>query len=163
MRFTKLFLSFASLFFASITLAAQSLPEVKLKTLDGAVVSTSTFLEAKRPVIISFFGTWCKPCLRELDAIEEVYDDWHEECGVTLYAISINEGADVFKVKPIVHSHGWSFPVLLDTSLALKQAMGVSVVPSVIVLSGDGEVIFRKTGYVEGGEGEIIKAIRKAM
>lgn len=141
---------------------AQSLPVVKLKDLNGKTVSTASFLEKGQPVILSFFGTWCKPCLRELDAIQEVYEDWQDETGVTLYAISINEGSDEFKVKPVVHAHGWEFPVLLDTNTELKRAMGVNVVPNVIVLDGKGKIILRKTGYVEGGESEIIKAIRSA-
>ncbi|MBR8732014.1 Thiol-disulfide oxidoreductase ResA [Porphyromonas levii] len=141
---------------------AQSLPVVKLKDLNGKTVSTASFLEKGKPVILSFFGTWCKPCLRELDAIQEVYEDWQDETGVTLYAISINEGSDEFKVKPVVHAHGWEFPVLLDTNTELKRAMGVNVVPNVIVLDGKGKIILRKTGYVEGGESEIIKAIRSA-
>lgn len=141
---------------------AQDLPVVQLKDLDGRTVSTTSFLEEGKPVIISFFGTWCKPCLRELDAIQEVYEDWHEETGATLYAISINEGSDAFKVKPVVHAHGWDFPVLLDTTTDLKRAMGVQAVPSVIVLDGKGKVIYRKTGYVEGGEADIIKAIRSS-
>lgn len=141
---------------------AQSLPVVKLKDLNGKTVSTASFLEKGKPVILSFFGTWCKPCLRELDAIQEVYEDWQDETGVTLYAISINEGSDEFKVKPVVHAHGWEFPVLLDTNTELKRAMGVNVVPNIIVLDGKGKIILRKTGYVEGGESEIIKAIRSA-
>lgn len=141
---------------------AQSLPVVKLKDLNGKTVSTASFLEKGKPVILSFFGTWCKPCLRELDAIQEVYEDWQDETGVTLYAISINEGSDEFKVKPVVHAHGWEFPVLLDTNTELKRAMGVNVVPNVIALDGKGKIILRKTGYVEGGESEIIKAIRSA-
>lgn len=160
MHFPKELLLLSLLCLLSLPLRAQSLPEVQLKDLDGATVSTSSFLKSRKPVIISFFGTWCKPCLRELDAIQEVYDEWQEECGVTLYAVSINEGADQFKVKPVAHAHGWDFPVLLDTTLALKQAMGVTAVPSVVVLNAQGEVIHRKTGYVEGSEAEIIKAIR---
>lgn len=141
---------------------AQALPVVKIKDLDGKTVSTASFLKEGKPVVISFFGTWCKPCLRELDAIQEVYDDWHEETGVTLYAISINEGADAFKVKPVVHAHGWEFPVLLDTNTDLKRALGVNVVPCVIVFDGKGNIIHRKTGYVEGGESEIIEAVRSS-
>lgn len=123
---------------------------------------TSSILSDGKPAVISFFGTWCKPCLRELDAIREVYDDWRDETGVTLYAISVNEGADEFKVKPLVHAHGWDFPVLLDSNTEFKRSMNVNVVPTVIVLNGKGEVILRKSGYVEGGESEIIKAIRSS-
>lgn len=54
---------------------AQDLPQVTLRDLNGKPVPTSSFLKSGKPIIVSFFGTWCKPCLRELDAILEVYAD----------------------------------------------------------------------------------------
>lgn len=139
----------------------QDLPSVKVKTLDGKVVDTSSFLSEKKPVIISFFGTWCKPCLRELDAIHEVYDEWQKETGVTLYAICINEGSDVFKAKPVAHAHGWEFPVLLDTNLDLKRSLNVELVPTMFIFNGKGKIVHRTTGYVDGGESEVLKVLRE--
>lgn len=151
-----------SLFLGLVALPvfAQDLPSVQVKDLDGNMINTSSFLDEKKPIIISFFGTWCKPCLRELDAISEVYQDWREETGVTLYAICINEGSDIQKAKPVAHAHGWEFPVILDNNLDLKRAMNVALVPSLFVLDGNGKIIHQTTGYVDGSEVEIIEAIR---
>ena len=60
-------------------------------------------------MIISFFATWCKPCNRELKAINEVYADWQEETGVKLIAISIDQAQNVNKVKPLVDENGWPY------------------------------------------------------
>ena len=106
---------------------AQDLPQVTLRDLSGKPVATSSFLQSGKPIILSFFGTWCKPCLRELDAISEVYPEWQAETGVTLYAICINEGADVQKIRPTVHAHDWDYVVLSDANGELKRAMRVSV------------------------------------
>ena len=71
--------------------AYAQLPAIKLKSIDGREVSTDTLNNNGKPFIISFFATYCKPCNRELNAIHEVYEDWVEETGVKLYAISIDE------------------------------------------------------------------------
>ena len=65
---------------------ARKIPSVDLKTLEGKTVSSSTFSNDGKPIIISFWATWCSPCKKELNAVAEVYDDWRKETGVKLIA-----------------------------------------------------------------------------
>ena len=73
----KLLVSALALFL-SIGVFAQEvkksvLPDnISVKTLDGKTVQTSTFNNDGKPYILSFWATWCKPCLRELNTIKEV-------------------------------------------------------------------------------------------
>ena len=116
MKKFRLFALVATLFVALGAMA--ELPSVKLKDINGNNVDTSTLSNDGKPFIIDFFATWCKPCNRELDAINEVYADWQEETGVKVICVSINEAQDTNKVKPLVDSKGWEFEtVLLDLSL----------------------------------------------
>ena len=62
--------------------AVAQLPSVKLKDINGKVVDTAKLSNEGKPFIITFFAKWCKPCNRELTAINEVYADWQEETGV---------------------------------------------------------------------------------
>ena len=139
------------------------LPSLSLKDIEGSTVITNQPGNDGKPVIISFFATWCKPCLRELNAISEVYEDWQEETGVKLIAVSIDEGANSFKVKPLAIAQGWTFPVWLDTNKEFMRAMQVNMVPSVFVLDGKKNIIYRHTGYVDGSENELYEQVKKAL
>jgi peroxiredoxin len=129
-----------------------SLPDVKLRDIHGHEVAVASLAESGKPVIISFFATWCKPCMRELKAIHELYADWQDETGVQMYLVSIDQGQDVQKVKPLVEGNGWDYQVLLDPNGTLKRAMNVQNVPHVFVLDHTGKIVFNHTGYTDGDE-----------
>ena len=134
-----------------------ALPEVTLRSMDGKEVNVSTLGVSGKPVIISFFATWCKPCMRELKAIDELYADWQDETGVEMYLVSIDQGQDVQKVAPLVNGYGWEYKVLLDPNGSLKRAMNVQNVPHLFVIDGKGKIVYQHTGYTPGDEEEVRK------
>ncbi len=154
----KLLLTLVVLCIAAV--AHAQLPSVTLKDIEGKTVNTAEISNDGKPVIISFFATWCKPCNRELNAISEVYEEWQEETGVKLIAISIDEAQNVNKVKPLVDNHGWPYEVLLDTNSDFKRALGIQMIPYVMVLDGEGNIVYKHNGYTEGAEEELIEIVR---
>ena len=144
--------------FAQETKSFPTLPEnVSVKTLDGKTVQTSTFNNDGKPYILSFWATWCKPCLRELNTIKEVYEDWQEETGVKIIAVSIDDARGASRVKPLVNGSGWEYEVYIDQNQDLKRAMNVVNVPHTFIINGKGEVVWQHTSFVEGSEEELIE------
>jgi len=139
------------------------LPSVVLKDIAGKEVRTDTLSNYGRPLIISFFATWCKPCNRELSAIAEVYADWQEETGVKLVAISIDQAQNINKVKPLVDNHGWQYDVLLDPNGAFKRALGVQMIPYTLIVDGQGKIVYKHNGYTDGAEEEVIEKVRELI
>ncbi len=144
---------------SAIQLHAQ-LPNVRLQDIDGNTVQTGSISNDDKPIIISFWATWCKPCLRELKAIHEVYPDWQNETGVKMIIVSIDQAQDANKVKPLVDGFGWEYEVLLDPNGDFKRAMNVQNVPHVFVLDGKGKIVYNHAGYTEGGEQDIYDALQ---
>lgn len=140
--------------------ASAQFPSVMLKDINGKVVDTSKLSNDGKPFVISFFATWCKPCLRELKAIAEVYPDWQEETGMKLIAVSVDESQNAGKVKPLVAAEGWDYEVLLDTNSEFMRGMGVQMVPHVFVVDGNGKIVESHSGYTDGSESGIIDLIR---
>ncbi|MCI6702733.1 MAG: TlpA disulfide reductase family protein [Prevotellaceae bacterium] len=156
-------LFFLAVLFIGFQAAKAQLPSVTLKTIDGKTVRTDTLSNNGKPFIIDFFATWCKPCNRELTAIAEVYDEWVEETGVKLYAISVDQAQNVNKVKPLVDSHGWPYEVLLDPNSEFKRALGVQMIPYVLICDGKGNIVYKHNGYTEGAEEELIEKVRELV
>ena len=143
--------------------ANSELPAVTLKNISGKTINTSELSNDGKPIIISFFATWCKPCNRELSAISEVYEDWQDETGVKLIAVSIDQAQNINKVKPLVEGNGWPYEVLLDPNSDFKRALGVQMIPFVLIVDGKGKIVYKHNGYTEGAENELIEKVRELV
>ena len=146
----------------AISISAQ-IPKAILKDINGKPVSTDTLSNNGKPFVIDFFATWCKPCNRELDAIAEVYEDWQQETGMKIIAVSIDQAQNINKVKPLVSNHGWEYEVLLDPNGDFKRALGIQMIPYVLIVDGKGNIVYKHNGYTDGAETELIEKIRELL
>ena len=140
---------------------AQPLPKIEVQTLGGAKVPIASLHQTGKPTIVSFWATWCKPCINELNSLAERYDELQEELGVTLVAVSIDDSRTSPKVGPFVAGQGWDYTVVLDPNSDLRRAMGVNNVPHTFLLNGAGEIVWQVNKYVPGEEEVLIAEIRK--
>ena len=114
-----------------------------------------------KPMIINFWATWCSPCKRELNNIAEMYDEWVEETGVKLVAISIDDTRNMAKVAPYVNGKGWEYDVYIDPNGDFKRALGVNNVPHTFLVDGNGKIVWQHNSYSEGDEYELIELVDK--
>lgn len=155
---------FVFVFLAMVAFGAHAqesaLPKVTIKTLDGMNFNTSEITNDGKPIIISFWALWCKPCQKELDAFAENYADWQDETGVKIYAISIDDARSTARVAPMAKSKGWDFEILLDANGDFKRAMNVNMIPHTFLLDGNGKVVSQHTAYFEGAEFELYDKVK---
>ncbi len=133
---------------------------IKLVDMDGNEVNTGD-LGFDGPVIISFWATWCSPCKRELNTIQDLYVDWQEEFGVNLVAVSIDDERTRNGVSLYVNGKGWEYLVLMDPNGDFKRAMGVNNVPHTFLLDTDGTIVYSHNNYAPGDEDKLYEELLK--
>lgn len=159
--FTLLFFVLTGVAQETATESFKQIPSVDIQDLQGNPYNTSSISNEGKPIILSFWATWCKPCIKEMTAISNVYDDWVEETGVKLVAVSIDNARSTKEVEPIVNGKGWEFDVLLDPNGDFKRAMNVGLVPHTFLIDGKGNIVWQHTSFSEGSELALINLVRK--
>lgn len=156
----KRLLSLVCLLMGAVSLSAQQLPDVKIENAQGKIVSIRSVAKGK-PMIISYWSITCKPCIQELNAINDALEEWREEADFEVVAISTDDARMKASAKTIASSRGWEFTCLYDDKQTLKRAMNVSLTPQAFVVDGEGKIVHSHSGYVPGSEEELFEEILK--
>jgi len=140
-------------------------PTFFTKTLDKKSFFLSDSLERnKRPIVLSFFATWCVPCRKEipvLDTIRTKYPD------IDFYLVNVSglaQGKKVLKEDPklvlqMVESLGTSMPVLMDKYGNAAKKYDALILPRLVVIDSSGKIAYAHTGYEEGDEKKLVEIL----
>jgi len=160
----KILTTILLLFFISVSLHSQGQsegirkgPNFKAENLDGEMVELNAEV-GEGPILLSFWATWCKPCIEELNEYKKIFEDYKDK-GFKMYAISTDDERTVAKVKPFVKSKNFMFPVLLDTNSDIARLYYAQSVPYSVILNKKGLIIYSHLGYMRGDEAKVKEII----
>ena len=157
----KSFLTGLIFILASLSLSAQSINHLQLKTVDNKRFEIKEHL-GKGPVVIAFWATWCKPCRKELPAIKDVYEKYKDK-ELTILAISIDSPRSLSKVKTFVKKSKLPYEFLIDPNGEQSTKLQVKDIPYTLLANKSGEIVYTHRGYREGDEKELDEKIAELL
>ena len=140
-------------------------PTFYTKTLDNRSFFFSDSLERnKRPIVLSFFATWCLPCRKEIPMLDTVRAKYP---AIDFYLVNVSgltQGKKVLKEDPklvlqMVESLGTSMPVLMDKYGNTAKKYDALILPRLVVIDNNGKIAYAHTGYEEGDEKKLIEIL----
>ena len=157
-------------------------PKFALRTLDGKYEMLTRWSgeQLSRPasqptrhiVLVSFFATWCQPCMKELPLLENLWQKYQKD-EVRIFLIDITDAtrsvpqyADAPKPGPFLKERGLTMTLLLDTyGKAMETYVPDRVLPRLFVLDKYRQIKLIKRGFHEGEdfEGELSKVIDELL
>ncbi len=112
--------------------AAPALPAERLAGADATLASLHG-----RPALVTFWASWCEPCVQEAGALERFSQGLHGR-GVL---VGVNWGdTSVSAAKGFIKRYGWSFPNLRDPEEASGHDFGVTGLPTTFLIDAEGRV-----------------------
>lgn len=103
--------------------------------------------QERNVLVLSFFATWCKPCMEEMPMLQEMASKYRDQ-GVLFYLV--NKGQTRDTVGNFLFEQVVSLPVLMDQYEVISKKYGVRELPTLAVIGGNGRLAEYHTGYQQG-------------
>ena len=154
----KRFILFFLLIFCVNSFSQKQIPSIDLLDFKGEKINTTDLLNNEKLTILSLWATWCVPCIKELDAINEVYEFWKEDVDFELIAVSVDDSRSHRRAKALVNGKEWPYKILLDVNQDFKRALGTSFIPQTLIIK-NGKILYQHTGYQPGDENYLFEKL----
>ena len=149
---------FSRILSAENTKLSSTIPDLKIKLLDGKTTTIHALVE-DGPLMIDFWATWCVPCKKVMKYLDQYQQDYNEQ-GFKVLMINQDTPRSLAKVKSYVRAQDYQFYVGLDPNKTIAKKLNGMVMPTLILVDKGGEVKWRHQGYIAGEEVEINKQIK---
>ena len=141
--------------------AANKAPDFTLKKMSGGNFNLKENLK-NGPILIDFWATWCKPCLKALPEVQLLHEKYTEK-GLQVVTVSTDNAKSKGKVKPFVKGARYTFEVLLDSDQEVRKLFGGTVIPLSVLIDSNGEIKYHHIGYKPGDEKILEEEIAKLL
>jgi len=97
-----------------------------------------------RVVVVSFFASWCMPCLKEIPELRSLREEYSEE-ELVLLGVSVDD--DGHKLIQLVDKAGFNYPIYWAEP-DVSSVFQISAIPKVMVYNQRGALAVNHVGYM---------------
>lgn len=118
-------------------------PDFSLVDLKGNTIDFADF--RGKNVYLNFWASWCDPCKEEMPDMEKISSQYPEE---DFAILTVNTGEDEVTVQSFIQNNGYTFPVLLDTTLDVAKLYQTNDIPVSFFINKEGIISSKKVGLM---------------
>jgi len=119
----------------------------------------------RHAVLMSFFATWCQPCMQELPILEEVYQKYKDE-RIKFFLVDITEATrntpgkeNMPKAGPFLREKGVTMQILYDTRGTVMKRYNAQTLPRLFMMDGNRVITLTRRGFHVGEEAKFKKEL----
>jgi thiol-disulfide isomerase/thioredoxin len=143
---------------SSVSYSQKNFPNFTVDDIGGKKLDLNK-LSTDNILLISFWATWCNPCIDELDTFNTIQDSLKNVYHTKHIAISIDDSRSYSRVVPMVKGKNWDFDVAIDINQKSKRLLNIMVIPHTILVYKN-KIVYEHSGFVEGDENQIINKLK---
>ena len=128
--------------------ATNTAPDLSVETTTGQKINFSS-LSKKKPVLVAFWATTCKSCLKEMPHLIELYQELHGK-GLELIGVTMDYDPPIMVVD-MISKRNIPYPVVMDLNKQIMHAFGMTrgITPTTFLIAPGGKIVMQKAGLLD--------------
>ena len=142
-----LLLTLSILFLSIGATHATEAPDFNLPAPNGKRINLSALLK-KGPVLLDFWATWCKPCIKGMPKLEEIHAQYADR-GLTVLGINEDGPRGQNRIRPFLKGRKITFAIAIDADGSVMKRLQVRALPTTLLIAPNGEIVLRQAGLAD--------------
>ncbi len=138
-------------------------PDFSLSSGDGTTVTLASL--KGRVVLLDFWATWCGPCKMAMPGVQKIHEKYAGK-KVSVFGVDTWERGSseqkIEKPKKYMAEKKYTYGLLFSGDDLAKQ-IGISGIPTFLVIGPDGKILHIGSGFDESGDEKLAAIIDTAL
>ena len=140
----------------SLPLGSQA-PAAALEDMEGDPVQILDYVGNGKLTLIEFWASWCENCEALQPQLDRIQEEWGTQVNIVAVAVAVSQS--LRRVRRHAEEHDSGYPYLWDGEGEAVRAYNIPGTSIVVILDGDGNVVYTGAGRDQDLIGEVTKLV----